>query len=448
MAAAPENNPIMDLRRRANDLIWKYDSSDDPLWKRFAIRALRTGYAVCRDLADGQLNLRAMSLVYTTLITIVPMLAISFSVLKGLGFHNELQPRLEDLLEPLGEKRFEIVDRIIEFVEKVNVEVLGVLGLGLLIYSVISLMHKIEASFNYTWRISRDRSFADRFSDYLSVLLIAPLFLSISAGLTTSARNNEVVQMLESHGLIGPVFEFGMLFVPWIIMSLAFMLIYIYMPNTRVRARHAFVGGLFSAFMWKLMGWAFSTMIAGSANYVAVYAAFATLIIFMIWLYLSWLVMLLGASIAYYQQNPNNLYSQKATMQVSNRMREKLAVLVCYLIGDSLYNANKQGWTLERLTRRMRIPMIVVEGIVGHLEDAGMIAESRETPAQYLPCRPFDELTIGDVVNAIRSAGEERNLEFQRLPHNKLVDKMLDAAEAAQKKALAKTTIKDLVLKG
>jgi len=139
-----------------------------------------------RDLVDGQLTLRAMSLVYTTLLSIVPLLALSFSVLKAFGVHNQIQPMLLRFLEPLGENGAEIAHNIIEFIQRMNVGVLGAVGLVLLLYTAISLMQKIEESLNYIWHVHRPRPLADRFSRYLSVLLVGPILVFSALGITAT----------------------------------------------------------------------------------------------------------------------------------------------------------------------------------------------------------------------------------------------------------------------
>ena len=163
---------IEKLKSTVGETLWETDL-DTLSWQRAgAIQVVRFFYVMGRDIADGQLNLRAMSLVFTTLLSLVPLLAISFSVLKGFGIHNEIEPILMNLLSPLGEKGSEIALRIIEFVENIKVGVLGSVGLGLLVYTVMSLMQKIERAFNFAWRVNTPRSFSQRFSGYLSVLMV------------------------------------------------------------------------------------------------------------------------------------------------------------------------------------------------------------------------------------------------------------------------------------
>ena len=137
--------------------VWEVDITKIPRFKAAYVRLLRVIYTVLHELADGQLSLRAMSLVYTSLLALVPLLAVSFSVLKAFGVHNQLEQILFNVLSPLGDKGHELTALIIEFVDNVKVGVLGSLGLGLLFYTVISMVQKVERAFNYTWRVSHPR---------------------------------------------------------------------------------------------------------------------------------------------------------------------------------------------------------------------------------------------------------------------------------------------------
>ncbi|MDH3930474.1 MAG: YihY/virulence factor BrkB family protein, partial [Deltaproteobacteria bacterium] len=166
--------------------VWEVELSSLPWWKSWLTRVLRVFYVVIRDLLEGQLTLRAMSLVYTTLLAMVPLLAVSFSVLKGFGVHNQIEPLLLNFLRPMGERGVEVTSRIIGFVDSVKAGVLGSVGFALLIYTVISLIQKIEQACNDTWQVNRSRPLSQKFSDYLSVILIGPLLVFSALGITAS----------------------------------------------------------------------------------------------------------------------------------------------------------------------------------------------------------------------------------------------------------------------
>lgn len=393
------------------------DLTGKPRGQKFLVRAAQVAAATIRDISDGQISLRAMSLVYTTLITIVPLLAISFSVLKGFGVHNRIEPFLNGLLEGLGpDKSIEITQKIIEFVDNVNVGVLGAIGLGLLIYAVVSLMQKIEAAFNYIWRVAADRTFAQRFSDYLSVLLMGPFLIFISAGITTAVRTSDVAVHISEFSSIGPLFSFGAFLLPWLVIALGFTFLYVYMPNTKVRISAAFIGALVAGLLWKSMGYVFSSFIAGSANYVAVYAAFATLIVLMIWLYASWLVILIGANVSFYVQNPRYLRVSREPVFLTPYMRLALGLSTLTLIARSHYNGD-EPWTMEALSRKLNVPVLAVQRVLEVLEAGRVLACSGakgDIPV-YFPAVPLDTTPLEFVITVLEREGTQDWLHAERM---------------------------------
>src|SRR5688500_11265549 len=168
-----------------------------PLWK--LTRILRYPYALIRDILRGDLTLRAMSLVYTTLLSIVPLIAVSFSVLKGLGYHRELEPILYSFLEPLGDRGYELTAQIMSFVDNVKGGVLGSLGLMFLLYTLITTVEKVEEAFNFVWRVEKPRSFGRRFSEYVSVMVVGPAVIVTALGLIAAAESTTFVQSLSHY---------------------------------------------------------------------------------------------------------------------------------------------------------------------------------------------------------------------------------------------------------
>lgn len=397
------------------------DFSDKPYSVRVAAHIGRIALATLRDMTDGQLSLRAMSLVYTTLITLVPLLAISFSVLKGFNVHNQIEPWLLHFLEPLGDKAQEITDKIIAFVDNIDGGVLGAVGFAFLIYSVIGLMQKIENAFNFIWRISQSRSLARRFSDYLSVLVFGPFLIFLSAGLTATARSRgffDYLDALAQQSIIAEVAALVTVLIPVFIMALGFCLFYIYMPNTKVKFKAALLGGLCTAIIWKIMGWAFSEFISASAAYVVIYAAFATLVLFMIWVYLSWLVVLMGANIAFYIQNPKFIQFARSEIILSNEMRLALGLSIVEELVTRQYN-NGVGVDAMSLSHHFKMPMIAVQNMLNALERGHVIVASEDTDENrnqiYYPARPLDETSIGDILKAIRSYSENSNFNSDQM---------------------------------
>ena len=282
------------IQEKLNRLLWQTNPKKVDLLQAFLIRALRIFYGTFNDLKTGLPSLRAMSLVYTTILSIVPLLAVSFSVLKGFGVHNKLEPALISLLEPLGEKGIQISQQIISFVDNMKVGILGSIGLLLLIFTVLSLVKKIENAFNATWNISVTRNIIQRFSNYLSVILVGPLLLFTSAGITASFNSSAIVDRFLSIEPFGTILLFLGSLTPYILTTISFTLVYLLIPNTKVKLLSALYGAVVATILWKLIGSLFTAFIVDSTNYTAIYSGFAILIIFMIWIYMSWLIILTG----------------------------------------------------------------------------------------------------------------------------------------------------------
>jgi len=432
-----------DMSDQFHRWVWKNPRGEGfvSFWFR---RIVRLCVALAKDVQQGEINLRAMSLVYTTLLSLVPLLAISFSVLKGFGVHNQIEPALLKLLEPLGEKSHDITANIIGFVDNIQVGVLGTVGLLFLLYSVLSLLQKVERSFSDIWGIVHPRSMAARFSDYLSVLLIGPLLIFISIGMTASMRNTGIIEKITGIDVMNEAASHVAFLVPYIILTLAFAFIYAFIPNTKVRLGPALVAGAVSAALWKILGMVFAKFVSGSSNYTVIYSTFATLMFFMIWLYLVWMVVLIGASIAYYCQNPSNQVMAGRRLILSMRMRETVALAVCRLIADHFYN-EKDFWTVDRLSRELRVPTQSIHRVLEALENQSIVESTHDTPMRYVPGKPFEEISVWDVLHAVRVDGEKPGMNLDVLRRHDDVDHVMGLLDGAGQTSLGKITVKDFL---
>ncbi len=442
---------ILTIQKQFSQLIsfiWDDDFRTLHGVRRLAVFLLRVLYVMVKELIGGQLNLRAMSLVYTTLLSIVPLLAVSFSVLKGFGVHNRIEPLLYNLLLPLGPSGIEITEKIISFVENVKVGVLGSVGFALLIYTVISLMQKIESAFNYVWRIDHLRPFSQRFSSYLSVILIGPVLIFSAVGFTAAVLNMEVAHRLAAIEPLGTLMLYGSMLVPYVLVCLAFTLIYIFIPNTRVQFAAALAGGVIAGIMWKITGWGFAAFIASSSRYAAIYSSFAILVLLLIWMYLSWLILLVGSQIAFFVQNPKYMARSRVKFILSNRLREMVVLQIMYLVGYN-HSHSLPPWTLDQFAEYLGLPGEPTHRMVKVLVDAGYLAEiiNDDVPV-YLPLHAIETMRLTDIVKDIRRADESRILSRSQLVSIPAVDTVMDRIEAAGNAALGERTVKDMVESG
>lgn len=428
------------LVRSVERTIWDTPLNSLPRWQAALLRLTRLAQVLTRDLMSGQLALRAMSLVYTTLLSIVPLLALSFSVLKAFGVHNQVAPALHQLLAPLGPQSDEITGYIIEFVERMNVGVLGSVGFALLLYTAVSLVQKIEESFNFIWHITEPRSMGERFSRYLSVLLVGPILVFSALGVTAAVTSIGLVQDLLAAKPLGSLLYLIGELVPYLLVIAAFTFIYIFVPNTRVRFWPALTGGIVGGLLWQTGGWAFAMFVTASTHYSVIYSGFAILVLFMIWLYLSWLVLLFGAAVAFYRQHPEYILAQSGEPRLSNRMRERLALAVMSLIAQH-HRDGQPAWTLLQLAQRLNVPGHAMRAVLGALYQSGVLAHTDADPPAYLPARDLTTLPVRGVLEAVRSAGEDRYLNPSALPVPEVVEQTLHRIEEALDAALGDLTV-------
>lgn len=427
------------------DFVWEDDLRELNVLQRAVVFVLRVMHMLLKELLGGQLNLRAMSLVYTTLLSIVPLLAVSFSVLKGFGVHNKIEPVLFNFLEPLGPNGAEITSRIISFVENVKVGVLGSVGFALLIYTVIALLQKIEAAFNFVWQVEHLRSLSQRFSNYLSVILIGPVLVFSAIGLTASIMNTGLTQQLLAIEPFGTLVILTGKLVPYFLVCLAFTLIYIFIPNTRVQLKAAAIGGLIAGVLWETTGWGFAVFIASSSKYAAIYSSFAILILLLIWLYLCWLILLVGSQIAFYVQHPQYMTLHRVKFVLSNRLRERLGLQLMYLVGYNHYY-NLPPWNIDSLAARMDLPSEPVHRVIRIMMDCGYLVETgNDDPPAYLPVHDISTMPVADILDGLRTAGEDRFLNDEQLPAIRAVDQLAAELNAACRAVPGGMTLGELV---
>lgn len=410
-----------------------------PLWT--LARILRYPYALVRDILRGELTLRAMSLVYTTLLSIVPLIALSFSVLKGLGYHRELEPVLYNFLEPLGERAGALTAQIMGFVDNVRGGVLGSIGLIFLLYTVISMIQKVEESFNFVWRVEQPRSFARRFSEYLSVMVIGPALIVAALGMIAAFANTSVMKAIARYEPFGTMLLALGHIMPYLLVSGVFTFMYAFVPNTRVRLLPALVGGLFAGVLWAAGGVVFTTFIAQSTRTAAIYAGFAIVIVALIWLYVSWLILLVGAQLSFYVQNPQYLRPGRGEIRLNSSLRERVALSIMYLIVQDYRSGSKRRWSINRLAEHLDLPGAALGPIVTALERANLLLLAEDET--WVPARAADTIGLADVLHAVR-----HDTAGPRLGRIRDIGPAMSAASVAEKAltdSLEGRTVEDLI---
>ena len=256
---------IQDIKTKVLDQLFDIEPADLTRFKRAFHLLIKISLMVARDFIENLVKLQAMALAFKTLLSLAPLLAVIFSILKAFGVHNRMEPALAEALGPLGEKGQEITAHLIGFVDKMKAGALGSVGLVTLFITVLSLIGTIEQAFNHIWRVRSPRKLTRKFSDYLSVILVGPVLVFAALTITATLQSNTFVQKLMSLEPFGTVILGLLRLVPYLTLWGAFTFVYFFVPNTRVKLRSALIGGLVAALLWQTAGWGFTVFVASSS---------------------------------------------------------------------------------------------------------------------------------------------------------------------------------------
>ena len=424
---------------RLEDGLFQKSRNMGPPWGA-TLRWLRYPVALIRDWLSGEINIRAMSLAYTTLLSLVPLMVFSFAILKGLGARGDLRFILHEFFRPMGAAATQLTESVLQFVANMRGDLLGSIGLAFLVYTVITTIQKVEASFNFVWRVERPRSFGRRFIEYLSVMILGPILLAVAVGLLGSAEQSPLAQWLHAVAPLAAILSVLGQGVPYVIVTIVFTFMYSFIPNTRVEFRAALIGGVTAGIIWALVGKVFTAFILYSSQMVAVYTGFAIVLTTLIWVYLSWLILLIGAQLAFYLQFPQYLRHGQESIELTGSDREQVGLSIMYLIARD-YVAGTTYWNAGRLAAELDVPGIALSPVLARLERAGFIVATENE--QFVPGREPDGMLLADILQAVRT------LQIGRLtvgihPVDAAAQVMSEVQDAARAR-LGARTLKDLI---
>lgn len=383
--------------------VWHREPTELPQPARFLYRPLRLVSIVTHGFVENRLTLQASALTFSMLLSIAPFLAVAFSLLKAFGIQNRLRPLLVELLAPLGPSGEEITTRLIAFVNNVNVGALGAVGMVTLFVTIVSLVGNIEHAFNRIWGVKKPRRLARRFSDYLSVLLVGPVLVFAGLGIIASLQSSAVVQGLMAIEPFGTVIVAGLWLLPYLTLWGAFTFMYIFIPNTSVRLQSALLGGLVSALLWVSAGWGFAAFVASSTRYTAIYSSFAILLIFFLWFYVGWVIVLLGAEVAYAHQHLHVYRGGRKASAASVVERERIALEIMVLVGGQFLHG-KPPLTAEALANRLKVSTQLVGELLQILAGSDLL-EPVSDGQVYVPARDLERINAKEVLDSLRTFG-------------------------------------------
>lgn len=409
-----------------------------PPVRRILVRIFQVLAVALKKMQQDNCLFMASSLTYWTMLAVVPLLALAFSILKGFGVQNRLEPFI---IQRVAVGFQDVVAQIIQYVNNTNVGSLGTIGLLGLIVSVITMIGIIERSLNIIWKVKKDRTLYRKFTDYLSVILVGPLFLLAAISITTTLESNIIfhnVFKLVDTPILGYL-RFG----PYLIMWCAFTLIYLFIPNTRVRFLPALIGGILGGTLWQLLQEGYIYFQVLVTKYNAIYGAMAQLPILLIWFYWSWIIVLFGAEVAAGFQNNSSLQEEELTLRASFASRELSAISIMAVIASN-FSQERKPWSLSHLADYLNLPLPLAEGLVFGLIDAGLLEQGPGDDPVCLLARSLEKITIRNIIDNIRFSGVDINSAVKNDTIGR-VDQYLNTLYASHAAALGRVNLKEVV---
>lgn len=438
---------LMQLRTHidtAYQWLWHKPLKNMGLLERSGAHIGQIMWVTARDLVLGRYNLQAMSLVYTTLLSLVPVLAIVFALLKAFGVHEKAEGLMLEFLAPLGEQGQKITEQTLGFVEQVNVGVLSSVGLAFLIYTLISTMQKVEGAFNDIWRVQTGRSISKRLTEFLSIGLLGPLAIFMVLGVLATALGSDALGGMSDYPLIQDISNQATRLVPYMVMIGMFSAMYLVVPNTKVSVGAALIGGTVAGLLWVASGWTFANFVVTSARYAAIYSAFASLIFFIIWMYVAWLIVLTGCSVAYYFQNRQHLSPKSGVVNLTLLQMEQTALHLLVLL-QTAFRQGGSALTFKQLTNRLRIPEEILTDILVPLYAGKYVMEGAGTKRTLLPARTAELMPLKQVVHLIRAHVGKDSLSISKAVPYEPIETLYQEIDQTTESLFGDKTIADLL---
>jgi len=389
--------------------VWNLQLKDLTGSKHFFIRQLRIYILAIKGFYEDKCQLRASALTFYSLLSVVPVLAMGFGIAKGFNLDRYLE---KILISKFSEQK-EVLNWLIQFANNMlkNTEGGLIAGLGFIIlfWSVIKVLSNIEESFNGVWQIKKNRSITRKFSDYTAIMIFGPILLITSSGGTVFVETmmNKFIEGNSLLEYVGPVLFYIIKLAPFVLMWILFTLLYVFMPNTHVQFKSAFVAGVVAGTIFQIFQVLYIEFQGMVTSYNAIYGSFAALPLFLIWLQLSWLVVLFGAEISFAEQNVEGYEYKAATSKISYDYRRLLHLYIIQTIVINFKN-NAKPLCSYNISHKLEIPIYLVKSILFDLHDANLISElltDKDKEIAYQPAFDINEMTIKKIIDTLETKG-------------------------------------------
>ena len=398
---------LNDILRYLTTDIWRIPSEANQGVRHLLIETFKKLYLAVRFFIDKDVMAAASALTYSTMLAIVPILAVVFAIARGFGFNKYIEEWFLNTLSSQPQAADVIVGFVNSYLVHTHSGVILGIGLVFMLWTVIMLIHNIETTFNQIWQVSRQRPWSRKLTDYVAFFFFAPIVIILTSGLTIFLTT--MAKQTEGYMLMGPVLRFFIALMPYVVMSAVFVMLYVFMPNTRVKVRHALVPGILAGVAMQLLQYFYIHGQMLLSGYNAIYGSFAALPLFMLWVQLSWTICLFGAELTYTSQNLGEYAFLAVPDEISHRYRLLLSTVLMSKICERK-DQEQPAYTAFQLKMVTGLPIRIVSDLLHDMVDAGLLnayySDIDSEEAVYTPAVPIDHLTVGTIVDRLETRGK------------------------------------------
>ncbi len=399
------------IKKFINEDLWSMATTDLPYWKRIGLKLLKVMILATREFGTDKCQMHASALTFYTLLSIVPVFALLFGVAKGFGF----QQRLEEQLLEQGAEQEALMRQIVQFaqnfLENSQGGVIAGVGIVVLFWIVIKLIGNIEASFNEIWKVEQGRPLARKFSDYLSIMLLSPILLILSSSITVyiTATLNKLAETVALNEYGSTLLLTSLKIIPYLIIWVLFSFVYVFIPNTSVKIKSGILAGIIAGTIYQIVQVFYFGVQVNVSSYSAIYGSFAALPLFLVWLQLSWLILLFGAEIAYVYQNFGKLASNIDEYNLSGVTKKTVALQIAHYVVQKYANAESPV-TPPIIAEGLGLPLSLTASLSEKLIDADVLVEATPSNSEnktIIPACDPERITIAYVITALDGIGDQ-----------------------------------------
>lgn len=412
--------------------------------RELLVRVLRAAVLIVEGFMRSDVVLLAGALTFKVIFAVVPLLAVMLALFKGFGGMEKVGGEIKNFLLQYLTTRLhdQIVTQIDGFIQNVNATAIGVAGFLVLIYTALSLMGTMEHAFNRIWGIKKPRTLLRRFTVYWTILTVGPILISLSLTMSAFVQSRSLYVWLTEHV---PFFgKFMLTFAPFVFGWLLFTALYIFMPNTRVEVVPAFIGAIAAGTTWELMKTLYVWYNTHVVTTHQIYGSLGALPVFLLWVYLSWIIVLFGAEVAFAAQHVKTYQREIEGGRISQIVRERVALLVCIKVAKP-FTTGARPPTAEAMAAELNVAVRIVNEVVFQLTATGILREvaTNGRDAGLVPGRDPANITVSDILQALRGFGDPCELPDGQ--QAQAVARLIEEAGSAARERLSRVTLKQLV---